>query len=50
MGSPDCQGIPRAMGVFVGMALSAWDLTATLAAVSDGLESGMCGVFLCRSL
>lgn len=50
MGSRDCQGIPRAMGVFAGMAFSAWDLTATLAAVSYGLESGTHGVFLCRSL
>lgn len=50
MGSPDCQGIPRAMGVIADMALSAWELAPTLSAVSDGLESGMHGVFLCRSL
>lgn len=38
------------MGVFAGMALPAWELALAVAAVSDELESGMCGGFLCRSL
>lgn len=52
MGSPDCQGIPGAMGVFADMALFAWELAPTLAAVGEGLESEMHGVFcadLCKA-
>lgn len=49
MGSPGCQGISKAMDMFADMALPTRELVPAPAAASDGLESGMRRVSLCRS-